>query len=288
MHRITIEQGLQVWTSAAATEAAFAESLVVKGIGMKLTIDTDVQEISIEDGEEKRSLPLYSDEAFDLVSRQWIRVGWNQRYPYTFTWLGRPIIQLPEDMIRAQEIIFSVKPDVIVETGVAHGGSLIYYASLLRMLGSGRVIGIDIEIRPHNRQAIEEHPLSSSITLIEGSSVDDGTVARVREAIRSDETVLVFLDSNHTKAHVAAELEKYAPMVSHGSYIVATDGVMEDLEDVPRGVRSWAIDNPSAAAREFAAAHPEFELVQPEWRFNESSLSRNVTHWPDAWLRRAR
>src|SRR5476649_2488202 len=123
----------------------------------RIVIDTDAETLVWEDGDGSRSLPLYSDEAFEIVSRQWVRVGWNQRYPYTFTWLGRPIIQLPEDMVRAQEVIFAVKPDVLVETGVAHGGSLIYYASLFRILGKGRVIGVDIEIRPHNRKAIEEH-----------------------------------------------------------------------------------------------------------------------------------
>jgi cephalosporin hydroxylase len=253
---------------------------------MKLTIDTEAQQLSLERGDERRTIPLYSKEAFDLVSQQWVRVGWNQRYPYTFTWLGRPIIQLPEDMVRAQEVIFAVKPDVLVETGVAHGGSLIYYASLFRMLGKGRVIGVDIEIRPHNRKAIEEHPLSSSITLIDGSSTDHAVVDKVRAKIRAGEKVMVVLDSNHTKAHVAAELEKYAPFVTKGSYIVATDGIMEDLYDVPRGAAKWKTDNPSAAAREFAAKHKEFVLEQPKWPFNESQLDRNITHWPDAWLRR--
>lgn len=253
---------------------------------MKLTIDTDAQQLSLERGDEQRTIPLYSKEAFELVSQQWVRVGWNQRYPYTFTWLGRPIIQLPEDMVRAQEVIFAVRPDVLVETGVAHGGSLVYYASLFRILGKGRVVGVDIEIRPHNRKAIEEHPLSSSITLIEGSSTEDAVVGQVRANIRGGETVMVFLDSNHTKAHVAAELEKYAPLVTKGSYIVATDGIMEDLHDVPRGAAKWTTDNPSAAAREFAGKHEEFVLEQPKWPFNESQLDRNITHWPDAWLRR--
>jgi cephalosporin hydroxylase len=253
---------------------------------MKLTIDTETRQLSLERGDERRTIPLYSKEAFELVSQQWVRVGWNQRYPYTFTWHGRPIIQLPEDMIRAQEVIFAVRPDVLVETGVAHGGSLVYYASLFRILGKGRVVGVDIEIRPHNRKAIEEHPLASSITLIEGSSTDDAIVGQVRASIRGGETVMVFLDSNHTKAHVAAELEKYAPLVTEGSYIVATDGIMEDLHDVPRGAVKWTTDNPSAAAREFAARHEEFLLEQPRWPFNESELDRNITHWPDAWLRR--
>jgi cephalosporin hydroxylase len=150
----------------------------------------------------------------------------------------------------------------------------------------GRVIGVDIEIRPHNREAIVAHPLASLVTLIEGSSVDPSIVARVRSLITQSEKVLVLLDSNHTKAHVAAELEAYAPLVSPGSYIVATDAIMREMAGTPRGHASWTDDNPAAAVREFIARHPEFVLEQPPWSFNESPLARNVTHWPDGWLRR--
>ncbi|MFM7817264.1 MAG: cephalosporin hydroxylase family protein, partial [Verrucomicrobiota bacterium] len=177
-------------------------------------------------------------------------------------------------------------PDVIVETGVAHGGSLVYYASLCRVLGRGRVIGVDIEIRPHNRKAIEEHPLASYISLIEGGSTDPGTVAQVQSRIQPGERVLVLLDSNHTRDHVLAELEAYHGLVSPGSYIVATDGIMKDLPRAPRGNPEWSWDNPTEAAAEFARRHPEFVLEQPAWPFNESGLRRNLTHWPGAWLRR--
>jgi len=124
---------------------------------MKLTIDTTAKVLIQEVEGKSRTINLYSKEAFELISHQWLKIGWNQKYSYTFTWMGRPIIQLPEDMIRAQEVIFRVKPDAIIETGVAHGGSLIFYASLCKIMGRGRVIGVDIEIRPHNRRAIEEH-----------------------------------------------------------------------------------------------------------------------------------
>src|SRR5438552_10863236 len=127
---------------------------------MKLTIDTASQTLTRADGNDTAELPLYSREAWELVSREWIRVGWNQKYQYTFSWFGRPVIQLPEDLVRIQEVIYSVKPDVVVETGVAHGGSLIFYSSLCEAMGKGRVIGIDIEIRPHNREAIEAHELA--------------------------------------------------------------------------------------------------------------------------------
>jgi cephalosporin hydroxylase len=255
---------------------------------MRLTIDTDSGELHIERNGGTTTLPLYSRQAFEEISRQWLRVGWDQKYPYTFSWLGRPVIQLPEDMIRIQEVIYRVQPDVIIETGVAHGGSLMFYASLMRAMGKGRVVGVDIEIRSHNRRAISEHRLASMITLIEGSSTMPNTVAQVQAQVRPGENVMVVLDSNHTRAHVASELELYASMVTPGSYIVATDGIMEDLSDVPRGHEEWIHDNPAAAAREFAARHQEFVLEQPEWPFNESELRQNVTHWPAAWLRRER
>ncbi len=200
--------------------------------------------------------------------------------------MGRPIIQLPEDMIRAQEAIYAVQPDVIIETGVAHGGSLIYSASLCKILGRGRVIGIDIEIRPHNRQAIESHPLASFIQLIEGSSTDPAVVRRVHDCVKPGEKVLVILDSCHTRAHVLAELEAYQDLVSVGSFIVATDGIMRDLHDVPRGQPEWTSDHPAQAAQDFLSQHPEFELSAPARLFNESTLTLDITHWPDSWLRR--
>ena len=253
---------------------------------MKLTIDTEQKTLVCERDGTQESLPLYSDRAFELIADQWVKVGWNQRYSYTFSWLGRPIIQLPEDMVRTQEVIYRVKPDVIIETGVAHGGSLIYYASLCKVLGKGRVIGIDIEIRPNNRAAIEAHDLASYITLIEGSSTDEQIVRQAKALVQPGETVLVLLDSNHTKQHVLDELEAYHDFVTPGSYIVATDGLMKDLHDVPRGVGDWTWDNPADAAADFASRHSEFLMEQPIWPFNESGLTKNLTHWPSAWLRK--
>jgi cephalosporin hydroxylase len=253
---------------------------------MKLTIDTTGHTLTCEENGERRELGLYSNEAFHLISQEWLRVGWNQKYPYTFSWLGRPIIQLPEDIIRIQEVIYRLQPDVIIETGVAHGGSLIFYASLCKVLGRGRVIGIDIEIRPHNRAAIEQHELFPLITLVEGSSTAPDVVQKVRSLVNPGEKVLVVLDSNHTRHHVRNELEAYHSLVSPGSYIVATDGIARDLADVPRGNPNWKNDHPVAAAEEFAAEHPEFSIEQPPWPFNESELSENVTHWPSAWLKR--
>jgi cephalosporin hydroxylase len=254
---------------------------------MRLTIDTDTHTLSLVDGDQRQELPLYSRDAFEAISRQWVRVGWSQKYQYTFSWMGRPVIQLPEDMLRMQEVIFRLQPDLIIETGVAHGGSLVFYASLCKAMDKGRVVGVDIEIRPHNRQAIEAHALAGLITLIEGSSTDPGIVAQVGALVQPGQTVLVILDSNHTYAHVLAELEAYAGMVTPGSYIVATDGIMMDLADVPRGQPGWTQDNPTRAAFEFAQSHPQFIIEQPHWPFNESDLQANITHWPGAWLRRA-
>jgi len=253
---------------------------------MKITIDTDLKKLSVEDKEVQTTLDLYSDEAFELISDQWAKVGWNQKYVYSFSWMGRPIIQLPEDIIRTQEVIYRVKPDVIIETGIAHGGSLIYYASLCKAMGKGRVVGVDLEIRPHNRKAVEEHEMFDLITMIEGSSTDSDIVGQVKALVNPGETVLIILDSNHTKQHVADELQAYHDLVTKGSYIVATDGSMKDLCDVPRGEADWVWNHPTAAAEEFAEVHPEFVIEQPAWPFNESGLSKNITHWPGAWLKK--
>lgn len=253
---------------------------------MKFTVDTTEKTLILENESEKQVLPLYSKEAFEALSQIWVKVGWNQKYTYTFSWMGRPIIQLPEDMIRLQEVIYQVKPDVIIETGVAHGGSLIYYASLCKAMEKGRIIGVDIEIRPHNRKAIEAHELFPLITLIEGSSTDADIVSQVKSLLKPGEVVMVILDSCHTKSHVLGELEAYCELVTPGSYLVATDGIMKDLYDVPRGNSEWTWDHPTAAAAEFAEKHPEFVLEVPAWSFNESELSENVTHWPGAWLKK--
>lgn len=253
---------------------------------MKLTIDTEAGTVTFGDGQRGRTLPLATPEAFELVSQAWLRAGWDVKHVYSFTWLGRPMIQLPEDMIRLQEVIYRLQPDVIVETGIAHGGALIFYAGLCRLMGKGRVIGVERELRPYNRAALEAHKLFDLITLIDGDSAATETAARVRELVRPGETVLVLLDSNHTKAHVLAELDAYAPLVSPGSFIVAMDGIMGDLVGAPRSQADWATNNPREAVREWLPRHPEFELVEPDFAFNEGLVRHRVTYWPDAFLRR--
>jgi cephalosporin hydroxylase len=251
-----------------------------------IIIDEAKGTITVKLDQDEQVYPFESPEAFKALSGAWLRLGWDNKHVYSFTWLGRPIIQLPEDMLRVQEVIYHIKPDVIIETGVAHGGSLVFYASLCKLMGKGRVIGIDVEIRPHNRQAIERHELFEYITLIEGSSTAPEVVSQVKASVKPADQVFVMLDSNHTKAHVLAELNHYAELVSVGSYIVAADGIMETLKGAPRSAPDWTWNNPKAAALEFVRANPQFVIEQPPWLFNESKLTENVTYWPSAWLRR--
>jgi cephalosporin hydroxylase len=251
---------------------------------MKLTIDSDSGILTTESSGIYRDLPLYSREAFELISREWVRTGWAVNYYFTLSWFGRPILQLPEDLIRLQEVVNTLQPDVIIESGIYSGGSLLFHATLCEALGKGRVIGIDKDIAADTRAAIAQHRLSHRIEMIEGDSIAPATVEKVHSRVQANETVLVILDSHHSKEHVAAELCAYAPLVTPGSCIVAADGIMRDLTDVPGGDPAWSWDNPAAAALEFAAAHPEFEMRQPRWPFNQSSLERNITYWPDGWL----
>jgi cephalosporin hydroxylase len=227
-----------------------------------------------------REIDIYTPEGFDVLSHLWTRSGWQRKVTYEFVWMGIPIIQLPEDIVMMQELIWRVRPDVIIESGVAHGGALILYASLLDTIGHGRVVGVDVEIRKYNRLAIEAHPMSRRITLIEGDSVAPDTFERVRAEIPPGASVLVTLDSNHTKAHVLAELERYAPLVTPGSYCVVFDSVMTMVSDAPGAGNGWEDDNPLEAVREYLASHEEFE-VDPA--FNRAG----VTYCQSGFLRRA-
>jgi cephalosporin hydroxylase len=256
----------------------------------RVTVHLDAGRVTIEQAGEVVSYAPDTPEAFTAVSRAWLRCAWDMRYSYTFTWLGRPVIQLPDDLMRLQEAVYAVRPDVIIETGVAHGGSLVFNASLCRMLGSGRVLGVDIAIRPHNRQAIEQHALSPYITLIDGDSIDPHTLARVKAELRAGDRVMVLLDSDHRRAHVRAELEAYGELVSVGSYIVAADGFMRELAWSRHGRAEWSADNPHAALQDFLSEHPEFRLEVPGRPFDEGRgvPATGATGWPDGWLRRIR
>ena len=221
---------------------------------------TPVQQFALEVEENIRRMGEDAD--VQALSRIWLREIARHRYAYNFTWMGRPLIQFPQDMVAMQEIIWRVQPDVIIETGVAHGGSLIFYASLLELLGGDRtVIGIDIDIRAHNRAEIEKHPMSRRIQLVQGSSVDDSTANRVRDLVKGKKNALVILDSNHTHAHVLRELQLYSPLVRKDSYIVVFDTLIEDMPDDLIHNRPWGRgNNPKTAVREFLTSTQRFAV----------------------------
>jgi len=229
------------------------------------------------------------NEALREAAGAFMRESTRPKYSYNFSWLGRPIIQYPQDIVAMQELIWAVQPDLIVETGIAHGGSLILSASLLELNAAcggppdARVVGVDIDIRAHNRAAIEAHPMSRRITMIEGSSLDPAVIDRVGEAARGRERVLVCLDSNHTHEHVLAELEAYASLTSVGSYCVVFDTIIEDLPSGMFPDRPWGPgDNPRTAVGEYLESHPEFEIDR---RMEDKLL---LTVAPGGYLQRLR
>lgn len=203
------------------------------------------------------------------------------RWSHNFTWLGRPVIQFPPDLVAVQQLIFSVKPDIVIETGIAHGGSLILSASILELIGQpADVVGVDIDIRPHNRAAIEEHPLSKRIRLIEGSSIAPGVILQVFAAAAGKKRPLVLLDSMHTHDHVLRELELYSPLVKAGSYLVAMDTIIEDLPRELYPDRPWGPGNsPKTAVHAFLARNDRFAIDSD---FEASLL---ITASPDGFLR---
>jgi len=205
---------------------------------------------------------LREDTDVQALSRIWLREVTRHKYAYNFTWMGRPLIQFPQDMIAMQEIVWRVRPDLIIETGVAHGGSLIYYSSLLELLGNnGRVIGVDIDIREHNRIELEKHPMFKRLDLIQGSSIDPAVADKVARLAEGRKSVLVVLDSNHTHDHVLNELKLYAPLVTRGSYLVVFDTLIEDMPDEFFADRPWGKgNNPKTAVREFMTTTDRFAI----------------------------
>jgi len=255
---------------------------------MKYIIDTKKNKLTIAQGLKRKKLDLYSKDSFENISDLWVKIGWNERYYSTFSWLGLPVLQLPEDILRVQELIYNLKPDVIVECGVCQGGSVLLYASILKILGKGRVIGVDINISDETKVAVQNCLCSEYITLIEGNSVAPEIVNQVKSSIKPDEKVLVILDSCHTKDHVYKELESYSDLVNVGSYIIATDGIIEEFCDTPLGEAEWKTDNAQTAVKDFLKTHNEFVLEQPQWLFNRSLLSKNITYWPNSWLKKVK
>ena len=238
-------------------EAKFAEEVAANVEGLKT--DVELRELSL----------------------RWLQLSGKHRYTYNFSWMGRPVIQLPTDMMALQEIIWRVKPDLIVETGIAHGGSLVFSASMLELLGgNGSVIGIDIDIRKHNRDEIERHPMSKRITLLEGSSSSEAVVSDVKRLARGRERVMVILDSSHTHDHVLLELKLYSPLVSKNSYLVVLDTAIEDVPADYFPDRPWGKgNNPKTAVWEFLRGNDRFEID----RDIEAKLL--ITVAPDGYLK---
>jgi len=230
-----------------------------------------------------------ADQPLQAAAHGFMTASIAAKYSYNFSWLGRPVIQYPQDIVAMQELIWSLQPDLIVETGIAHGGSLIFSASMLELNAAcggpkdARVVGVDIDIRAHNRAAIESHPMMRRITMIEGSSIAPAVVAAIRAHTVGKKSVLVCLDSNHTHDHVLAELEAYAPMTTVGSYCVVFDTIVEDLPQALSGDRPWGPgDNPKTALFEYLKRHPEFEIRK------DVDHKLMITVAPDGYLKRVR
>jgi len=248
--------------------------------------------------ERQKSLESYSsDKEFKALSQDWLQFSMRRKYVYNFDWLGRPIIQYPQDVFGLQELIWKLKPDLIIETGIAHGGSLVFSASMLALLdlsdaiensstinpseSKRSVLGIDIDIREHNKVEIEAHPMASRIQMIQGSSIDLSVIDQVKDIAEKYERVLVCLDSNHTYDHVLAELDAYASLVSVGSYCVVFDTFVEDMPSDMFPDRPWGPDNsPKKAVWEYLKAHPEFDIDK------DMQNKLLITVAPDGYLKR--
>ena len=252
---------------------------------MKILIDSETQVLTISDREKESTVPLYDPAAFAVLSSQWTRVAWSLKYYHTYQWMGVPILQLPEDLIRLQEVIFRLQPDLIIETGVFCGGSLVFAASLCESIGKGRVIGIERDLRDDARQYLASHRLASRISVIEGDSTAPEVIAALQRQWNPAEKVLVILDSDHSAQHVEKELGVYAPFVTAGSCLIVEDAVMKDLIDVPGGDPSWNWDNPGPAVDDFLSKHPEFYRLSPSLETADSPIKLpSPTFWPNGWL----
>jgi len=213
-------------------------------------------------------------------SKDWIDNVFDYEYVYHFRWLGRPIIQFPQDMVAVQELIWKIKPDFIIESGIARGGSLIFYASILELLNHGKIIGIDIDIRKHNRIEIENHTLFKRIKLIEGSSINDSVIHKIKKIIKDKKKIMILLDSHHTEQHVLEELEKYSPFVRSGSYIVVFDTIIEDMKKHHSKNRPWNHgNNPKTAVSKFLKKNKRFKIDK------EIQKKLLITSCPDGYLK---
>lgn len=218
------------------------------------------------------------------LNRQWMQYCASSKYTYNFSWMGMKIIQMPQDMVAVQEIIHRVRPDVIIETGVAHGGSLIFYASLMKLLDiPGKIIGVEIDLRSENRANIDSHPLAEYISIVDGSSTDESVLEAIKDQIPMDSTVLVILDSDHVHDHVLRELELYSPLVSPGSYVVVMDTIVEFMSDDTYPNRDWnSTDNPGTAVKKWLEM-PESSGFEID---SEIDAKLGLTMAPGGYLRR--
>jgi len=239
-----------------------------------------MRNVEFEKENKKNIKRMNEDKELKKLTRSWFDQAFQYQYSYHFTWLGRPIIQFPQDMIALQEIIWKVKPDIILETGIAHGGSIIFSASMLELIGKGKVIGIDIDIRKHNRDEIEKHPLYKRIEMVEASSIEQKTIKKVFSMIGNEKKVLVLLDSNHTHNHVLKELKAYSPLVKKGSYIIVFDTMVEDMPENSFPNRPWdKTNNPKTAVREFLKKNSRFKVDK---NFEKKLL---ITSSPEGFLK---
>jgi len=223
---------------------------------------------------------MNKDENLLKLTRKWFDRSFRHEYSYHFSWLGRPIIQFPQDMIAVQELIWRAKPDLIIETGIAHGGSLIFSASILELIGKGKVLGIDIDIRKHNRKEIEKHPLRKRITMLEGSSLDEKMLKKVKKNAQNKKCILLFLDSFHTHDHVLKELELYSPLVKKGGYIIVFDTMIEFMPKGSFPNRPWGKgNNPYTAVKKFLRQNKRFKIDK---KIEEKLL---ITSCPDGFLK---
>jgi cephalosporin hydroxylase len=225
-----------------------------------------------------------TDSNLQSLAHEWVKESMTKKYVYNFSWLGRPIIQYPEDIMAIQEIIWKVKPDLIIETGIAHGGSLIFSASMLELIGGdGHVLGIDIDIREHNRKEIEDHPMSKRITMFQGSSIDEQMINQVHQFAQGKKSILVILDSNHTHEHVLAELQAYAPLVTKDSYCIVLDTFVEDMPEKFFADRPWdKNNNPKTAVWEYLKSNSDFER---DTNYPNKLL---ITVAPDGYLKKVK
>ena len=234
---------------------------------------------------------LIENKLFAELSKEWFEQSIKAEYSYNFEWLGRPLIQYPTDLVGMQEVFFKTKPDLVIETGIAHGGSLIFSASMMALMdicdgvsemeSARHVIGVDIDIRPHNRRAIEEHPLFSRITLLEGSSVDQSLFSELSDIAKNYKRIMVILDSNHTHDHVLEELRMYSELVSVGNYCIVMDTVIETSPIAALADRPWTVgNNPMTAVKQFLAEGSNFAVDK------EIEYKLSVTVAPNGWLRR--